>query len=136
MRRIAIGTVVVVGLVVVLLGGMRLSWELGEVVVLRAQDDAGAFHDTRLWVVDVDGAAYVRTGNPQSPWLLRVRAHPDVEVTRAGSTAPFRAVPVDDPGIRDRVNAAVAEKYGFSETTLRATLLRPERVTPVRLDPR
>jgi hypothetical protein len=136
MRRIAIALVAVVGLVVVLLGGMRLSWELGEVVVVRAQDDDGAFHDTRLWVVDVDGAAYVRTGNPQSPWLLRVRAHPDVEVTRAGATASFRAVPVEDPGIRDRVNAAVAEKYGFSETTLRATFLTPERVTPVRLDPR
>jgi hypothetical protein len=136
MRRIAIALVAVVGLVVVLLGGMRLSWELGEGVVGRAQDDDGAFHDTRLWVVDVDGAAYVRTGNPQSPWLLRVRAHPDVEVTRAGATASFRAVPVEDPGIRDRVNAAVAEKYGFSETTLRATFLTPERVTPVRLDPR
>lgn len=136
MRRIAIVLAALVGLVVVLLGGMRLSWELGEVVVVRAQDDAGAFHDTRLWVVDVDGAAYVRTGNPQNPWLLRVRAHPDVEVTRRGVTGPFRAVPVEDPGIRDRVNAAVAEKYGFSETALRATFLTPERATPVRLDPR
>ncbi len=136
MRRIAIALAALVGLVVLLFGAMRLSWELGEVVVLRAADDEGGVHETRLWVVDVDGAAYVRTGSPQSPWLLRVRAHPDVVVTRTGATAAFRAVPVDDAAVRDRVNAAVAEKYGFSDAVLRATFLVPARVTPVRLDPR
>jgi hypothetical protein len=136
MRRIGLVLVALVGLVILLFGAMRLSWELGEVAVLRAQDDAGAIHETRLWVVDVDGAAYLRTGNPNNPWLLRVRAHPDVEVTRGDASRPFRAVPVDDPAIRDRVNAATAAKYGFSEALLRATFLVPERATPVRLDPR
>lgn len=136
MRRIALVLAAFVGLLVLLLGAMRLSWELREVVVLRAQDDAGATQTTRLWVVDVDGAAYVRTGNPNNPWLLRVRAHPDVEVTRGGKTASYRAVPVEDPAIRDRVNAAVLQKYGWLESVLLWTFLVPERATPVRLDPR
>ncbi len=136
MRRIGIVLASLVGLVVLAAGALRLSMELGEVVVLRAQDDAGAAQETRLWVVDVDGAAYLRTGNPQTAWLLRVRAQPEVEVTRGAATASFRAVPLDDPALRDRVNAAVAEKYGISEAALRATFLVPERATPVRLDPR
>src|SRR4030095_516946 len=48
MRRIGLVLVALVGLVILLFGAMRLSWELGEVAVLRAQDDAGATPPTPL----------------------------------------------------------------------------------------
>jgi hypothetical protein len=65
-----------------------------------------------------------------------VRANPEVEVTRGGETKQFRAVLVTDPTVRDRTNSLVLEKYGLAERYLRATMLDPNQVTSVRLEPR
>ncbi len=116
-------------------GALRLQWETaGEVVTLRAKDDGGATHETHLWVVDLEGHPWLRTGDPKAAWLERIRRHPDVELLRAGETHRYRAVLVADSAARDQVNAAVAEKYGFADATLRALMLDPVFVTPVRLD--
>jgi F420H(2)-dependent quinone reductase len=108
--------------------------ESGEVVVLETRDAAGA-HDTRLWVVDHDGAAWLRTGDPTSPWLARIRANPDVAVTRGGERHEYRAVLVEDAATRDQINALTLEKYGWRERALRSGM-DPSGVTPIRLDPR
>jgi hypothetical protein len=128
--------VALVALAALLGVGFRVASESGEVVVLRALDDQGVVHETRLWVVEADGFQWLRTGNPNSGWLRRVRENPDVEVTRAGETRPFRAVLVTDPVVRDRTNRLILEKYGWAERYLRATMLDPERATSVRLEPR
>ena len=46
----------------------------GEVVVLETQDAAGAVHQSRIWVVDDAGFAWLRTGEATAPWLARLRA--------------------------------------------------------------
>jgi hypothetical protein len=109
--------------------------ESGEVVVLETRDAAGA-HETRLWVVDHEGAAWLRTGDPTSPWLARLRANPEVAVTRNGERREHRAVVVDDPVTRERINALVLAKYGWRESVLRAMGMGPDGTTPIRLDPR
>jgi hypothetical protein len=109
--------------------------ESGEVVVLETRDARGA-HETRLWVVDSEGAAWLRTGDPASPWLARLRANPDAALTRRGERREYRAVVVDDPITRERVNALVLEKYGWRESVLRALGMGPAGTTPIRLDPR
>jgi F420H(2)-dependent quinone reductase len=108
--------------------------ESGEVVVLEMRDAAGA-HETRLWVVDEGGAAWLRTGDATSPWLARLRANPDVAVTRRGERREYRAVPVEDAQARERINALTLEKYGWRERTLRAGM-DTSGVTPIRLEPR
>ena len=126
------------GLVAVLLllvGGYFVMAESGEVVVLATRDAAGA-HSTRVWVVDDAGFAWLRTGDPASPWLTRLRADPEVAVTRAGERREYRAVPVEDAATRDRVNALTLEKYGTAEKILRAVMMDPSGVTPIRLEPR
>jgi hypothetical protein len=128
--------VAIVALLVVAFAGIYVASESGEVVVLKAWDDQKIAHETRLWVVDADGFAWIRTGNPNSSWLGRVRANPEVEVTRGGETKQFRAVLVTDPTVRDRTNSLVLEKYGLAERYLRATMLDPNQVTSVRLEPR
>ena len=110
--------------------------ESAEVVVLETRDAGGASHETRLWVVDHDGVAWLRTGDPESPWLARVRAHPEVVVTRNGERRPFRATPVEDDTTRARINALTLEKYGWRESVLRAFGMGPEGTTPIRLEPR
>jgi hypothetical protein len=109
--------------------------ESGEVVVLETRDASGAAHETRLWVTDHDGVAWLRTGDPESPWLARLRANPEVAVTRAGERREWRAVPVGDAATRERINALTLEKYGWRERVLRLGM-DPAGTTPIRLEPR
>jgi len=109
--------------------------ESGEVVVLETRGPDRAVHETRLWVVDDGGSAWLRTGDPASPWLARLRASPEVAVTRSGVRRMYRAVAVDDPATRARINALTLEKYGWRESALRALGMGPEGTMPIRLDP-
>ena len=128
------------GVAAALLAALALFYvalaESGEVVVLETRDAGGATHETRVWVVDHDGVAWLRTGDPESPWLARVRAHPEVVVMRNGERRPFRATPVEDPATRARINALTLEKYGLAERILRAVMMDPDGATPIRLEPR
>lgn len=110
--------------------------ESGEVVVLETQDAVGAWHETRLWVVDHDGHAWLRTGEGTAPWLARLRANPEVAVTRGGERRTYRAVVVDDPATRDAINALELAKYGWREQALRLGGMGTTDVVPIRLDPR
>jgi hypothetical protein len=130
--RILGGVLLVLALLV---GAYLVMVESGEVVVLETHDAAGA-HATRLWVVDDGGFAWLRTGDPGTPWLARLQASPEVAVTRGGERREFRAVPVADVGPRDRINALMLEKYGLAERILRASMMDPAGATPIRLEPR
>ena len=102
--------------------------ECGEVVVL----ESGVRGErTRLWVVDIDGVAYVR-GNARGSWVPRVRDDPMVRLRRAGSWHSFRAIPVD--GDAAEVHGAMRAKYGFSEW-LREKLRGVAASTVFRLEP-
>jgi hypothetical protein len=122
-------------LLVLLAGGYLVMAESGEVVVLETRDAAGA-HETRVWVVDDGGFAWLRTGDPKAAWLLRIRSNPDVSVTRGEERRDYRAAPVDDPATRERINALTLEKYGLAEQILRAVMMDPSGATPIRLEPR
>ena len=130
----------VLGVLAALVLGLAIFYvvlaESAEVVVLETRDAAGDTHETRLWVVDHEGAAWLRTGDPTSPWLGRLRANPEVAVTRAGERRAYRATPVEDPVTRERINALVLEKYGWRESALRAFGMGPDGTTPIRLEPR
>ncbi len=109
--------------------------ESGEVVVLETTDVSGG-HVTRLWVTDHEGHAWLRTGDPSAAWLARLRANAEVGVTRAGRRETFRAVIVEDPATRDAINALTLAKYGWRERVLRAVMMDPAGVKPIRLEPR
>jgi len=132
-RRIAIVVGLVLALVVIALGFSLIASERGgEIVTLRTTDEAGAVHETRVWVVDSDGHAWLRAGDPRSGWLARLNADSKVEVERAGQSATFIAVPM--PGERDRINALFATKYGIADAYI-GVLFGRDDATPIRLDP-
>jgi hypothetical protein len=89
LRRILVG---VAGLVLALGAFYFALAESAEVVVLETRDATGA-HSTRLWVIDDAGSAWLRTGDPTSPWLARLRANPEVVVARRGERREYRAPP-------------------------------------------
>ena len=109
-----------------------IASESGEVVVVQTLDASGAPHETRLWVVDDGGRAWIRAGNPQSSWLINIQQDPAVTVTRGEDTAQYTAVP--DVASRDRINGLMRDKYGWADRYIDALFGR-EDATPIRLDP-
>ena len=138
MRRLAryllTGAVLLVVLVVGFFGLVLVASELGgEVIILHTQTANGEKR-TRLWVVDDAGFAWVRAGMSGSGWLARIERNPIVLVERGGRLIRYRAVPVRQPQIRDRIHALMREKYGFADRLV--SLIRdPAQSVPVRLEP-
>ena len=124
---------VILGLLVLLAVGTYVAGEQTEVAVLHTVDDAGAPHHTKLWVVDHDGAAWVRVARPERRWFQRLQAHPRIEITRAGKTLAVIAVPDRSPEARAAIDGAFRAKYGLVDWWY-GLLLRSNPI-PVRLDP-
>ena len=54
----------------------------GEVVHLWTLDEEGRAHESDLWIVDVDGASFLRANGPDARWFVRLQANPRVTVER------------------------------------------------------
>jgi hypothetical protein len=106
----------------------------GEVVTLQTNGPDGVA-ETRTWIVDDGGYAWLRSGTPQNGWLLRIEADPEVLIERDGEKSAFRAVPVlGDPAVRDRIHALMREKYTWGDRVV--SLIRDgEKSVPIRLEP-
>lgn len=125
---------IVLALALVLAVGASGLVDEGEVVTLVTFDAQGRPFETRLWVVDVDGSAYVRAANPHEGWLDRVRLRPEIHLLRKGGLLTVRAVPEDGSALRHEVDVAMERKYGWVDRAL--VLVRDHsRAVPVRLEP-
>lgn len=135
MRRFRMIVAVVLAVSLALGIGVMSASELGgEIVTLHTTTPDGEA-ETRIWVVDDMGHAWLRAGTPGNGWLRRIDANPDVVVERAGLSTRFRAVPVrDDPTLRDRIHELMAQKYTWADRVV--SLMRDgSKSVPIRLDP-
>jgi hypothetical protein len=107
----------------------------GEIVILATVDEAGRAHETQLWVADLDGTPYLRAGDPESPWLERVRSNPVVELQIRAGVEQFRATLEEDPAVRERLNRVMARKYGLADDIWGFVSDRGQSV-PIRLERR
>jgi hypothetical protein len=111
-----------------------LAWlEGGEIGVLVHADPSRPQVETRLWVVDVNGATYVRAPTADTIWLDRLLAG-HVRLRRGETTVLVRAVPVDDPWTRRAVNEAMQRKYGVFDRFF-GQLHGGAASLPIRLEP-
>ncbi len=134
MRPIVWIAIAIVAIIVGFYGGVIAASESGEVVVITTYDATNTPHETRLWVVDHDGAEWLRTGHDQKGWYVRILQNPRVEYERQGATSTRQAVPVSDPNVVAAVNDAYAEKYGAADWIVALSGDAAARI-PVRLDP-
>jgi hypothetical protein len=133
-RYLLTAAVVLVVLVAGFFGLVLVASELGgEVIILHTQTANGEKR-TRLWVVDDAGFAWVRAGMSGSSWLARIDQNPIVLIERGGRLLRYRAVPVRQPQIRDRIHALMREKYGLADRLV-SVLRDPTQSVPVRLEP-
>jgi hypothetical protein len=127
-----------------LVGALVLGVSLvpeGEVATLATRSSDGLSHETQVWVVEgaslADGAhgeIFLRAHSARAEWLERLRERPRVRLQRDGVERRYRAEVEDDPGLRARVNRAMAKKYGVSDRLL-AWIVDPASSVPVRLVP-
>ena len=97
MRRMMVGFAALCAAVVI----AALLVPQGEVVTLHVVDAEGHTHPTQLWIAEHDGAMYLRSASPDTRWLGRLRARPDVTIGSGGVTerpTPYHAVVIEgDP---------------------------------------
>lgn len=129
-RAAMIGVGVVAGALVL----SALGIDKGEVVTLLTTDGDSHVQDTQLWTIELDGVRYLRASNSRAEWFLRLRERPVVELEVAGTLTRYRAVALDDSALRSRVNAEMADKYGFADRLWGALGDRSVSI-PIRLDP-
>ena len=113
--------------------GTYVAGERTEVVVLRTLDGEGGGHETKLWVVDHEGAPWVRVANPERAWFQRLRAEPRAELVRNGVTQGVLARPRNGTEARAALDRAFRAKYGVVDWWY-GVLLRRDAI-PVRLEP-
>lgn len=131
-RGLMIGVGAVVGFLVL----ASLVIDEGEVAHLATVDTDGVEHEADLWVVDIDGVSYLRAHSARVSWLSRLQAKPQVRLKREAHDEweRYRAVVVDDPNVRARVDGAMGKKYGYTEVLWNLGV-DPGSTVPIRLDP-
>ncbi|WP_432199069.1 DUF2255 family protein [Streptomyces sp. bgisy027] len=84
-------------------------------IVLWVQDADDRWSARTVWVVVLDGEAYVRSAfGRRSGWYRRVLRHADTQVEVAGARLSVVLQPVEDPELVQRVSGAYRAKYGLS----------------------
>ena len=83
--------------------------ELEEVVTLRAVDSNGEDANLRLWIVDYDGASWVRM--PRSKADEHGLSDTRAELLRAGEDRCVRVTEMSDPEIVATIQSLAFEKY-------------------------
>ncbi|MEV4310078.1 MULTISPECIES: DUF2255 family protein [unclassified Nonomuraea] len=106
-----------------------------EEIVMRVRHADGRWSARPIWVVVMDGVAFVRSAfGHRSGWYRRVLAGAATEIELDGTTVPVRLAPVDEPALVERVSRAYRAKYGLSWPGPVLTITGPEaRCTTMRL---
>ncbi|MFE1199541.1 DUF2255 family protein [Streptomyces olivaceoviridis] len=89
--------------------GLHRLREIG----LGTRHDDGSWTSRPLWIVDVDGEAYVRAAfGSRSQWLRSALDGAALRVEAPWGITSVRLVPVTDGVLNDRVSEAYRAKYG------------------------
>jgi hypothetical protein len=82
-------------------------------IVMRTPRRDGSWSSRPIWVVVVDGEAYVRSYlGVRGAWYRRVRVDRRAEITVEGETVPVGLEPVADQALEGRISDAYRGKYG------------------------
>ncbi len=99
------------------LAGDWSAWtEVEEIQVVTQQPD-GAERATTIWVVVVDGTAFIRTSE-SSAWGDEVEAATSIGVVGGGETRTVTPTAVPHGAEYDAVTDAFRDKYGFQDALI------------------
>jgi len=81
---------------------------------VTSTDEGGRARTTTVWIVVVDGQAYLRTG--RTIWGSNVERDGKLKLKGEPGEYQFRAERITDPSLQEKVMAAFRAKYGFNDT--------------------
>lgn len=114
---------------------LRLLARTAEVDIETHAAD-GTRHHTIIWVVVVDGVAYVRSyRGPTARWYREVVADPAGAIVADGRRIEVRAVPATDDASVAACSRGLEAKYAGDPATP-AMVSAPNLPTTLRLEPR
>lgn len=94
----------------------RIDWARADqekVVVVVTHDEDGDERRTKAWLVTVDGAGYLRTG--ETRWFANLERDPKLELRVAGVAYPMQVQFVHDTELSLKITSALREKYGWED---------------------
>jgi hypothetical protein len=106
-----------------------------DVVVLRTRGPDGAVKETRTWIADENGVAFVESAHAERPFFQHLLANPEIDVVRGGTVVRYHAAPVPNPEGHAHIRRLLAEKYGWADRWV-ALLQDTSHSLEVRLEPR
>ena len=125
-----------VGIAALLFGAITwFALEGRDVVVLRTRGADGVAKETRTWIADEDGVAFVESAHGERPFFQHLIVNPEIEVVRSGNIVRYRAAPVSNPEGHAHIRRLLAEKYGWADRWV-ALLQDTSQSIEVRLEPR
>ena len=96
-----------------------------EIEMVTPRSD-GSVSQRPIWVVVVDGDAYVRSYmGERGAWYRRVLADGEASVVADGRTIDVGLEPAPDPDLNDRVSEAFQAKYGERSPGSTETMVTP-----------
>jgi hypothetical protein len=101
-----------------------------DVVEIITQDEDGDARETKVWIVEVEGEAYLRTND--SRWLENLRRDPNARLSIAGTVYPVVTEVLLGPSWIEKVDAASASKYGWQERMIHVIRLGEPAIIRVR----
>jgi hypothetical protein len=101
------------------------------VVDILTTDADGALRETKVWIVVLGDAGYVRTND--SRWLANIRRGSRVQLRAGERTSAVRASEIEDAATKQQVEAAFKAKYGALQKLMSALRMREPSV--LRLEP-
>lgn len=104
----------------------------GEVATLYSDDASGRTFHSPVWVIESGHELWIRSVRPTTAWLDRIINQPTIELLRGAELKTYHATPLAHR--RSRINALMAERYGWAEWLL-AKVEDREQAIPVYLDP-
>ncbi|MBA2714133.1 MAG: DUF2255 family protein [Rubrobacteraceae bacterium] len=116
---------------------LKLLAETDLVYIETRRDTGSPEHRTNIWVVVVEGEAFVRSVRGQKGrWYREISSNPQGALHLRGDRIPVHAVPATDGTTVDAVSAALRSKYEESSPGPTAAMVRPDVLqTTIKLTP-
>jgi len=102
------------------------KWADLQTVQVITTDEGGRVRTTTIWIVVVDGQAYLRTG--RTIWGGNVERERELKLKGGPGEYQFRAERITDPALEAKVMAAFRAKYGFNDVIAGLVRLGQHRI--------
>jgi hypothetical protein len=130
-RAIAVGAAGLLALA----GITWLALESGGVALVETRGPHGETRSTHVWYVEHDGELWLEAGTPDNGWFVDLLSDPTLSIRAHAGSGRYRAHPVENPVVHQRIRSLIREKYGWRDWWVGFLIVDSDGSIPVRLDP-